>query len=223
MLNNMKKISTLLLIFVVGMQCISAQEKINQLDANGERTGVWKKYYPNNRIRYEGEFIAGKEVGTFKFYSIKNSEHPISTKTFEKNNSFCNVKFYTEEGVLESEGQLDGKVRVGKWLYYHKDGKTLLSEEMYENGVLHGESKTYFKNGKITEVLNYKNGKLYGNVKRYADNGNLLDDLNYVDGKREGLAKFYNVDGKLIYTGSYKNDEKVGKWKYFEDENNLKQ
>ena len=41
---------------------LHAQEKINQLDANGDRTGIWKKYFNNNRIRYEGQFDAGKEI-----------------------------------------------------------------------------------------------------------------------------------------------------------------
>ncbi|WP_372800300.1 toxin-antitoxin system YwqK family antitoxin [Lutibacter sp.] len=211
------------LLLFCGVFIVSAQEKINQFDANGKRTGVWKKYYANKRLRYQGQFEGGKEVGEFKFYSAQNSEHPISIKIFQENSAISIVKFFTIKGVLESEGQLNQKNRIGKWVFYHKDGKTMLSEEFYVNGLLEGVSKTYFENGKIAEILNYKQGKLQGNVKRYSDTGVLLDDLNYEDGKRQGIAKFYNIKGKLIYTGSYKNDEKVGKWKYFEDVKKLKQ
>lgn len=205
------------LLSIIGFQPINGQEKINQFDTNGERTGVWKKYYNNKRIRYQGQFRTGTEIGVFNYYSALSSEHPIVIKTFKKNSNLATIKFYTEKGILESEGAMIGKNRVGKWLYYHIDGKTILSEETYENGILNGTSKTFYLTGKMTEVSQYKNGKLHGNLKRYADNGVLLDDLTYEKGKLHGPAKYYNMAGKLIYWGDYENDEKIGKWKYFEN------
>ncbi len=209
------KVITLFLMFFCAQ--LNAQEKINQFDLKGNRNGIWKKYYTNNNIRYEGQFKNGKEVGVFKYYSITSSKYPIAIKKFNSNNTIASVKFYTVEGILESKGEMDGKKRIGKWQYYHPDGKTIMIEENYLNGVLEGEFKSYYKTGKITEILNYKTGKLHGNTKRFADNGILLDDLNYKNGKLEGLAKYYNVDGKLIYTGKYENDEKVGEWEYYEN------
>jgi antitoxin component YwqK of YwqJK toxin-antitoxin module len=187
------------------------------LNAKGERIGVWKKDYPNGRIRYQGQFKDGKEVGVFKYYSIASSKHPIVVKTFLKETNRADVVFYSEEGIVESKGQMEGKNRVGTWFFYQKDGTTILSEEKYENGALNGISKTFYTSGKPTEILNYKNGKLHGKVQRFADNGVLIDDLNYVDGKLNGLAKYYNLDGKLIYTGMYENDEKAGKWEFYDD------
>ena len=100
---------------------------------------------------------------------------------------------------------------------YYPDEKTLMIEENYKNGILEGTFKSYYKTGRVTEILNYKGGKLHGNTKRFADNGALLDDLKYCNGKLEGIAKYYNVDGELIYTGNYANDEKVGEWEYYEN------
>lgn len=200
-----------------GILSLSAQEEINKLNAKGERVGVWKKDYPNGRIRYQGQFEAGKEVGVFKYYSMVSSKHPIVVKTFIKNTNLAEVVFYSEDGILESKGKMEGKNRVGTWFFYQKDGITILSEENYEHGVLKGISKTFYKSGTPTEILNYKDGKLHGKVERFADNGVLIDDLNYVDGKLSGLAKYYNLDGKLIYTGMYENDEKTGKWEFYDD------
>jgi len=194
-----------------------AQENINQFDINGKRTGVWEKFYTNNRIRYHGQFEAGKEVGVFKYYSALSSEYPIAVKTFEKGSSIAEVKFYTDNGILESEGKMNGKNRIGKWLYFHEDGKAILSEENYLNGLLNGESKTYYKSGEITEILFYANGKLHGNAKRYDINGTLISDLTYENGKLNGLAKYFNLDGELMYTGNYENDVKTGKWEYYEN------
>ena len=71
----MKISQVLLLLFLVvlGTNSLEAQEKINQLDQNGKRTGIWKKFYPNQRIRYEGQFENGKEIGIFKFYNAASS------------------------------------------------------------------------------------------------------------------------------------------------------
>jgi antitoxin component YwqK of YwqJK toxin-antitoxin module len=218
----------LMLVVVLSCSGLNAQDKINAFDANGKRTGVWKKYYNNNRIRYHGQFEAGKEVGVFKFYSALNSDHPVVIKVYNGDNSLVKAKFYSVEGVLESEGAMEVKERVGKWLYYHKDGKKVIAEEIYQKGELNGESRTFYENGKVTEILNYKNGKLHGKVKRYSEEGTLLDDLLYSEGKMHGLAKYFNAKGELIYTGNYENDEKVGQWEYFEngkseDVNKIKQ
>lgn len=194
-----------------------SQERINQLNTKGKRTGVWQKNYNNGKIRYVGQFKNGKEIGVFKFYSALSSEHPVAIKTFEDDSNLAKVSFYTVKGVLQSKGLMDGKKRIGLWKYFQEDGKKLLSEENYKNGVLEGKSVTYYKSGKVAEMVFYKNDKLDGNAKRYAESGNLLDDLNYKKGKLNGLAKYYNIEGELIYTGDYENDVKVGKWQYFEN------
>lgn len=212
------KFTTFLLLF--GLLSLFAQEKTNQLNAKGERDGIWEKYYANGNLRYRGHFENGKETGTFKFYSMVNSDFPIIVKSFSKENSEADVKFYTEKGVLESEGKMNGKNREGEWEYYYANGKTLMIIENYKDGVLDGLSKFYYINGKVNEEMNYVNGKLDGKMKRFSDSGILLDDLNYKNGKREGDAKYYNLDGDLISAGKYRNDEKFGKWDYFHTEEN---
>src|SRR5210317_310485 len=107
---------------------LSGQTSINQFDENGERHGVWRKYYNNNRVRYTGTFEHGKEVGVFKFYSASNSDNPVIIKEYNDKSDLADVRFYTPSGVLESEGKMRGKEREGKWLYYHEDGKSIMSE-----------------------------------------------------------------------------------------------
>lgn len=202
----------LLLISVSGI----AQEKINQLDDQGRRTGVWKKYYDNKNIRYEGQFEAGKEIGVFNYYGELNPKQPIIVKTFSEASDIAQVTYFYDGGTLQSVGSMKGTNRIGKWLYYNTDGKTIISEENYENGLLNGMATTYFSTGKKTEILIYKNGILHGNVLRYSSEGILLDDLQYENGKLHGPAKYYNVAGELVRKGLYENDEKVGNWEYFE-------
>lgn len=216
----MKKLPLRSLLFFM-MMLVSgvaiSQEKINQLDAQGRRTGVWKKYYDNNNIRYEGQFKAGKEIGIFNYYSELNNEQPMIVKTFSEGNDNAKVSYFYEDGKLQSEGTMNGINREGKWMYFNTDGKTIVSEENYEKGLLNGIVITYFAPGKIAETVNYKLGELHGNLLRYSSEGILLDDLQYQNGKLHGPAKYYNVLGKLIRKGNYENDQKVGNWEYFEN------
>ena len=210
----MKKLIIVLLIWTCPLSFF-AQEKINQFNSKGERHGVWKKKYDNGTLRYTGTFSNGKEVGEFKFYSENNSKYPTIVKQFNSD-GFSKVYFFSENGVPESEGFMKGKQRVGKWKYFAKDGKTLISEENYTEGELDGQVITYYPDGKPTEVFPYKNGKIHGMMKRYSNEGIVLDEVMYKDGKRNGLAKYYNTNGQLLYSGMYENDLKVGSWVYTE-------
>ena len=40
--------------------------KINQLDANGNRTGLWRGYWDNGKLDYEGNYINGLKHGIWK-------------------------------------------------------------------------------------------------------------------------------------------------------------
>jgi len=205
----------ILLLFISG---VFAQTEYNKLDSNGKRDGVWKKYWDNNRIRYHGKFVHGKEVGTFKYYSPATSEFPIIIKKFHDNDDLADVKFFSEQGVIESEGMMKGKKRVGKWTYYHTDGKSVMSEENYVDGKLDGEYKTFYPDGSPTEIASYKNGKLEGNYKKYAIKGHLIYDFNYKNGMLNGKAAYYSrKTGDLIKKGQFKDDMRVGTWENYVD------
>ena len=49
MLNIKRIFSLTIVLLVIFVGSINAQ-KLNQFDANGKRTGVWKKYYENNLV-----------------------------------------------------------------------------------------------------------------------------------------------------------------------------
>ena len=212
----MKKTITFISCTFLFFGSLFAQE-INQTNEKGERVGVWEKYYKNNRIRYKGQFEKGKEVGVFKFYSAADSEFPIAIKTFDIASDIVQVQFFTIKGLLESEGEMKGKDRIGKWLYYHKDGKNKMIEENYKNGELNGEYKIFYINGKLTKLSHYKDDLLEGNSKKYSQEGVLIEDLNYVKNVLNGAAAFYEMNGNLKQKGVYEDDLKVGVWEFYTD------
>ena len=191
-------------------------QKINQFDKNKKRTGVWKKYYPNKRIRYQGEFKNGKEVGTFKFYDITSSKFPIAIKNYFETNDSVFVQFYTVKGRLQSEGLMLHRKREGNWLYYFANGK-ILSEENYKNGQLDGEVLNYYPQGNVTEFTEYKKGLKHGISRKYSSKNILIEEVYFINGKLNGLAKYFELNGNLKEKGIYKNGKRFGKWDFYLD------
>lgn len=195
-----------------------AQDDVNQMDTQDQRHGVWKKMYANTKqLRYEGQFEHGKEVGTFKFYCDECGSVPTATKEFNAENSIAKVKYFTKKGKLVSEGEMDGKLRIGEWVYYHKKGSQIMTRESYSNGEISGAKITYYPNGQVAEELNYLNGKMNGTNKYFAPNGTLLKDLTYNHDKLEGNAVYFDEHGQKSIEGVYRDDKKHGVWKYYKN------
>lgn len=207
-----------LLFFIVSSSFMFAQET-NELDTNGARHGIWKKYFDNTKvIRYEGEFDHGKEIGVFKFYkNIRNKPVLTATKSFNPNDNITEVKFLASNGKVISEGQMDGKIYIGTWRYFQKNSDALLTLEHYNSkGALTGEYTVYYPSGQIAEKRNYVNGKLEGLAVWYSLKNVVLKEMIYENDELHGVAKFYNPKGELVSEGQYKRDKKDGLWKYYE-------
>lgn len=189
-------------------------QKINLFDSSNKRTGIWKKYHPNKRIRYTGQFKDGKELGVFKFYDITTSRKPILIKTFYENSDSLFVQFYRLNGNLKTEGVLNERKRVGLWKYFYRNG-VVMSQENYKKGLRHGEQFVFYSNGKITEKSLFKNGLLDGISSKYSSKGILIEEVTYKKGKPNGLAKYFELNGNLKETGIYIDGKRVGKWEYY--------
>lgn len=189
-------------------------QKINQFDKNKKRTGIWKKYYKNKRIRYVGRFKNGKEVGTFKYYDVRTSKYPTAVKTFKPKTDSAYVKFFTLSGKLRSEGWMVLRNRVGKWTYYFSNGK-LFSEEYYKEGKLEGTVKNYYKNGKLLEETEYRNGMKNGTSKKYSDDGILIEEVTFKDNVLNGEAKYFELNGNLREKGIYRAGKRYGRWEFY--------
>lgn len=194
-----------------------AQRVVNQFNSNGEKTGKWEKKYANGNYRYKGQFLNGKEIGTFYFYTEFNSATPAIIKEFNNQNHLCNVRFYTKTGVLESQGEMMKRDRVGQWLYFAPDGKRVVLEENYKAGKLSGPVKVYYPDGSLTEEVNYLNGLMHGQSIRYTDQGKLVSKIPYAQGKIHGKVYYYDENGIIRETGHYQYGKRVGRWEFYVD------
>ena len=195
-----------------------AQSEVNQMDAQGKRHGAWKKTFPGTKqLRYEGTFEHGKEIGTFKFYCEDCKDQPSVVKEFNKKDNTSVVRYYTLKGKLVSEGKMDGKKRIGEWVYFQKKSNNIMTKEFYVDGVLDGVKITYYPEGTIAEEVTYLKGVIEGESKYYSPKGILLRKLNYRNGLLQGPAIYYDGHGNVSIEGQYKQDKKDGLWKYYKD------
>lgn len=213
---NIKRLFIATIVFTFFFVSNAVSQKINKVDAEGKRTGVWKKNYPNGKLRYTGTFLNGKEIGTFKFYKNTSSKLPSIVKEYSVDSDSAIVKFYNYDGKLKTKGTMIGKKRVGAWNYYFSNGK-IFSEEFYKDGNLEGVLKNYYANGNITEESNYKKGLKDGVSKVYTEDGILIEEVIYVAGKLNGPAKYFDLKGQIKETGVYKDNKREGKWEFYMD------
>lgn len=197
-----------------------SQDIVNQYDDANLRHGIWRKYFDKTKqLRYEGQFDHGKEVGTFKFYTMNKGVSVLSaTKQFNPDNDIAQVTFMSSQGHRISEGTMNRKLFVGKWVFYHKDGIAIMSTELYnDSGELEGQKQVFYRSGAVAETSNYEKGMLNGPSLWYAENGTLLKAFTYKNDELHGVSKYYDNAGNLEAEGAYRNDLKHGVWSYYKD------
>lgn len=214
------KIKRVLLIALCSITTsIYAQDKVNQVNGKGNRHGLWRGVYEKSqRPRYEGTFEDGKEVGVFKYFDDTKKGDVIATRDFSANDGSVYVTFFDQKGNKVSEGRLDkNKKNIGKWIYYHKESKAIMSEENYVNGLIEGEVNVYYPDGKLATQTQYVKGKKNGVFKNYTNKGVLIEEISYVDDQFHGPVKFFEPNGNKVSEGLYEKGLKIGIWKYYEE------
>ena len=208
------------LFFFFFLQCTAliAQIGINQFDGEQKKDGVWKGFYPESkRLRYEGTFSHGKEIGEFKFFDDTKAGIVIATRTFNPNDNSAYTVFYDQNKNKVSEGKVVNKLFEGLWKYYHQASASVMTTENYKNGKLDGLRSVFFPSGKIAEETNYKEGLKNGSSKKYSEKGIVLEEAIFKNNQYDGEAIFRDVDGKIVSKGKFVNGKKTGIWQFFEN------
>ena len=208
------------LIFIIILTTVNAQKSVNQFDNAGKRHGFWtKSYHQTNQKRYEGVFQHGKEIDSFKYYTLSKGKSVLSAvKVFNKKDSLADVTFLASNKKVISEGKMNGKRFIGQWVFYHKNSTAKMIVENYnEAGKLEGERNVYYKNGSVAEKAFYKNGKLNDEAKWFSENDILIKSSHYAADELNGKTTNYDVSGTKIAEGEYISNQKKGIWKYYKN------
>ena len=215
----MKRVFLFFLCLTIAFPSLMAQN-YNQTDSKGRRQGVWKVYYANGQLRYEGEFKNDKCKGVFRYFDEQGNL--VATNDFEKSGEKAFNKTYAPNGRVIATGYYVNQKKEGGWKYYDKTTGQLLLFEENKNGKVDGWSKLYNpNNGVLAEEIEYEEGIPEGQCRKYSDTGVLVMECIYHNGKLNGPAKTYYSNTALKEEGQYANGVKVGTWKTYNEDGDV--
>ncbi|MFC2096132.1 toxin-antitoxin system YwqK family antitoxin [Bacteroidota bacterium] len=217
----MKKISTLLLLFILASLISIGQntETKNQVDANGLKQGYWGKHYSNGNLQYSGNFKNNQPIGEFKRY---DQEGVLKVEMIYKENSHkVYTKFYYPGKMIQAEGYYIQKLKDSVWNYYSSEGHKI-NEVPFINDQKHGTEKKLYKNGAISEKLEWQNDIKDGLTIRYYDNGKVMMRIFYMNGLLDGEYNVYGIDENILIQGQYENNKREGKWTYYKENGHIR-
>ena len=161
------------------------RERINRIDQNGLKQGLWKYFWDNGNLQLEGFYQNDKKSGFFKYYDMEGH--------FQRIEKWENDILI--EDALETK-KLDRKVE------YHPNGK-LKTEAYFFRGTPDGIRREYSQEGEVIQGYMFRDGILLGE--------GIIDE----DGKKQGDWMEYYETGELRASGRYLNSRPIGKWKYY--------
>lgn len=187
---------------------------------------IYKSYYPDGVLLYEGPYTDGIPVGTHYHYKKKYQCDSLLFSRDDTSNVFIKKQvcrnipvpdsaIIYNDGVVIEKGPVDSlRNKTGIWTEYHNTGE-FKGKGLCDDDKRIGEWEFYYPNGKLEQKGRYdKKGRTQGVWKWYYESGALLREENYVNGKREGKTADYTEEGKILTKGEYADNMKEGLWIY---------
>ena len=190
---------------------LTSRERVNRVDKNKLKQGVWKEFYPNGKIHFERVYVDDQLNGYYKEYeengnlrfAIRYENGKVVNEAPNESESIDIRKEFDENGNLISSGPYKDNIPVGIHRTYAPDG-TVTNAKIYDN------------KGKIisTGIINDQGEKI-GDWKDFYSSGELRDEGQYVDNMRAGNWKFFRINGNVEQTGTFRNDKTHGIWSWY--------
>lgn len=215
----MKRYILMLVTLLFAVMPLMSQD-FNKTDSKGRRQGIWRGFYPNGQLRYEGQFKNDKCKGTFKYYDEQGNLK--ATNEFDKSGEKALNKTYAPNGRVIATGYYQNQKKKGEWKYFDEASGQLRLVEDNKEGKVHGWSKLYNpNNGVLAEETQYVEGQPEGQCRKYSNTGTLLMECQYHKGQLEGPTKTYYPSTALKEEGQYANGEKFGLWKTYNEDGDV--
>jgi uncharacterized protein len=192
--------------------------KVNRVDGQGRKDGLWREYYDNLRIKKEMHYAHGILNGMYKEYDA-NGELMVSLNYANgqvdtlKNDEGIQVEIrnaYYETGKVKFNGAFLKDTPVGIHRYFDQTGKVSRSEEYDNQGKLIGKGLVDLE------------GKRQGQWTNYYPDGSIKSKGSYKENLKEGNWEFYHENGQVEQKGSYKGNLFSGEWYWYYENGNLK-
>ena len=190
---------------------LTSRERVNRVDKNKLKQGIWKEFYPNGKLHFERMYVDDQLNGYYKEYeengnlrfAIRYENGKVINDAPNESESIDIRNVFDENGVLISSGPYKDNIPVGIHRAYASDG-SVSSAKIYDNS----------GNVISTGIINDK-GEKSGDWKDYYSSGELRDEGKYENNMRTGSWNFYRKDGKVEQTGTFRNDKIHGIWTWY--------
>ncbi len=207
-----------LLILLCFPLLAGSQELLNHTDAGGLKQGLWKRYYPNQRLMYEGKFQSDKPVGEWRRYHENGALMAILIHS-EATDSVA-ARLFDLAGKLVAEGTYRGEKKSGLWTYFSEGRR--VSEEEFADGLKSGTSRVYYPSGELLEEAEWKDNKKSGRYRAFFTSGKPFLECIYSNDQRNGFCVTYYPTGEMEVDAFYREDVPDGDWKYYSEKGEIR-
>ncbi len=198
------------------------------VDESGNRNGRCKDYYPDGKIKAEGNYNNNRRTGLWKFYN--NSSRVEQTGSYNNGRPDGLWQWYYNDGSILREEEYFRGFRDGYYTEYARDGSIIVSgqytdgekngqwkytsgdyteEGKYIIGLKDGQWKSYYPDGTIKYRGNYVQGNPHRKHLYYYESGKIKEEQYYQMGIRQRTWKKYNEEGNTVLTITYRDDVEV--------------
>lgn len=174
---------------------------------NNEFAGMYREYYPDDKVRIEGNLHGEVRSGTWASYAVDGT--PAETIVFAGGKKHGPYKAWRLDGSLMRTGEYANDEQAGMWRSYHPDGKTIATELSYgPSGEYEGRYRMWDANGQLVMDGQYAASHKHGLWQEWWPNGNLKTQGKYQDGLPTGVWKSWTESGELASEKDYSAEEK---------------
>ncbi len=181
---------------------------------------IRRDYYPSGKVKIEGSYFDNVADGVRREYDENGNivkgyvfsegvviGEGIIDAMGKKQGDW---KEFYESGELMANGVYKNNVRVGKWTFFHRNGKIEQEGVFTSKGLPDGDWKYYYENGNTLIEEEFVNGENEGSYVEYSDSGTVLVKGEYFEGLQTG--EWLYAIGDVVETGKYKDGEQDGVW-----------
>lgn len=180
---------------------VESSLRINQLNDKKQKSGLWRTFYPDGKLKSECYY---------------ENDEPVNE-----------CKNWTEKGILmQKQGSSEFREIVDIRQTFHPNGK-LATQESYSGKLKHGTFNEYDSTGilLISRLYNLDtlladgfilpNGNYDSSWVYFYPDGQKASEGKYKNGVKTGLWKYYNPNGKLVQKGIFRKGVIDGEWNWY--------
>jgi len=118
----------------------------------------------------------------------------------------------------------DGKVYVENQLYsgekisYFENSTNIKEVKNYLNGLEHGKSSVYYKNGQLKEERYWDAGQKIKIWINWNESGKIVAEAGYNANKKHGNWNIWNDKGQKLFEMHYSHGSEIGIWRQWNDQ-----